>query len=83
MKISFPVGYVDSETMHQLDFEEFLWAIGDERFIPEIEKCYKNNTPMNDAFHKILLDDYFKYAFQILAYLVLFIALGVPFIVTV
>lgn len=63
MKISFPVGYVDSETMFQLDFEEFLWAVGDERFIPEIEKCYKNNTPMNEAIHKILLDDYFKYLF--------------------
>lgn len=63
MKISFPVGYVDSETMQQLDFEEFLWAIEDERFIPEIEKCYNTNTPMNETFHKILLDDYFKYLF--------------------
>ena len=28
---SFPVGYVDMLTMHPMDFEEFCWALGEER----------------------------------------------------
>lgn len=28
---SFPVGYVDMLTMHPMDFEEFCWAVGEER----------------------------------------------------
>lgn len=63
MKISFPVGYVRPETMYQMDFEEFLYAIGDERFIPIIEDCYNNNKAINEAFHKILIEDYYKYLF--------------------
>lgn len=56
MKSSFPVGKVIEKTMYPMDFEEFLMATGNERFIPGIYECYHNNTPMQDSIHTMLLD---------------------------
>ncbi len=36
---SFPVGKVDMATLHPLNFEEFLWACGEENLSSIIEEC--------------------------------------------
>jgi len=33
-----------------LDFEEFLWAIGDEVTIPFLRQCFEQRTPLGQAF---------------------------------
>ena len=55
--ISFPVGYVDHWTMHQLDFEEFLLAINlKEKYIETIKDCLNSLTPIPEAIHNKLLE---------------------------
>jgi hypothetical protein len=39
-KYSFPVGKVESMTLYPLDFEEYLWSLGEERLADEIRSCY-------------------------------------------
>jgi predicted AAA+ superfamily ATPase len=60
-KFSFPVGKVDELTMYPLDFEEFLWALGYNKLLAEIKKCYVNNEAMNFGMHELALDIYKKY----------------------
>lgn len=55
---SFPVGKVIIKYMTPMTFEEFLNAIGYEKIIPEIEKCYQNNTKMSQPLHEKLLEYY-------------------------
>ncbi len=38
--------------MYPLDFEEFLWALGERKLANYIRECYANKTPLMDAFHK-------------------------------
>ncbi len=38
--------------MHPLDFEEFLWAAGEEMLAGYIRKCYRQSEALEDAFHK-------------------------------
>lgn len=58
---SFPVGKTDSFTMHPLDFEEFLWANGDELLANEIRHCFENNDVMPEALHNRAIDMYNSY----------------------
>ena len=58
---SFPVGKVESVTLHPLDFEEFLWAIGEERLSLEIRRCFDNMEPMPDALHQKAIEFYRYY----------------------
>ena len=37
--------------MHPMDFEEFLWAMGDEQLIPYIQKQFEKQKPMGE-FHR-------------------------------
>ena len=60
-KKSFPVGKVTLIDMYPMDFEEFLIAIGKERYINLIEKCYINNETMLESIHKVLLEFYRLY----------------------
>lgn len=39
----------ESITMHPMDFEEFLWAMGDEVMMPLIRKHFEAMKPMNEA----------------------------------
>jgi predicted AAA+ superfamily ATPase len=45
-RYSFPVGNVDSITMLPMDFEEFLWALGEHRLCDEIKNSYENNQAL-------------------------------------
>ncbi|MBP5134673.1 MAG: AAA family ATPase, partial [Paludibacteraceae bacterium] len=49
---SFPVGYERQVTMHALDFEEFLWAmgIGDE-IIAMLRRHFEMRTPVDGSVH--------------------------------
>lgn len=60
---SFPVGKVNLLRMYQLDFEEFLMAMGEEEKISIIKECYEKFIPINDMLHKQLLDLYRKYLY--------------------
>lgn len=55
---SFPVGKVIIKYMTPMTFEEFLEAINYQQIIPEIEKCYKENTKMSNPIHEKLLEYY-------------------------
>ena len=58
---SFPVGNVDSMTLFPLDFEEFLWALKEERLCEEIKRSFKNNEALPYALHEKALDLYKLY----------------------
>lgn len=47
---SFPVGYVDMLTMHPMDFEEFCWALGEERAFALARSSFQGLTecPVHD-----------------------------------
>ena len=57
-RYSFPVGKVESVTLYPMDFEEFLWAAGEDRLAAEIQGCYAELTPMPDALHQKAIDLY-------------------------
>jgi predicted AAA+ superfamily ATPase len=57
-KYSYPVGKVDTITLHPLDFEEFLWAINENKLCDEIYHCYNEITPMPEALHQKAIDLY-------------------------
>ena len=58
-KYSFPVGKVDMMTLYQLDFEEFLWATGNEKLCVLIKESYAEFTPL--SLHDTALDLYKTY----------------------
>ena len=58
-KYSFPVGKVDIMTMYPLDFEEFLWANGQENLCEAIKESYKSFTHF--SLHERALDWYKNY----------------------
>lgn len=43
-----------------MDFEEFLWAMGDETLMDFIRKCYKKK-PLTDLMHRKVMDYYKQY----------------------
>lgn len=42
--------------MYPLDFEEFLWALGDTSTIPFLKQCYDNRTKVDIAHNRIMKD---------------------------
>ena len=60
-KFSFPVGNVDSLTMFPMDFEEFLWALGEDRLCENIKTAFENNEPLPLSLHQKALDIYKLY----------------------
>ena len=56
---SFPVGYVDMLTMHPMDFEEFCWALGEERAFALARASFHDLTEC--AVHDHLLGIYKEY----------------------
>jgi len=58
---SFPVGNVDSVTMFPLDFEEYLWALGEEMLCEEIKRAFHANEALPGALHEKALDIYRQY----------------------
>lgn len=58
-KYSFPVGKVEMLTLYPLDFEEFLWATGNENICGLIKDCYDNFSPL--SLHDTAMDLYKTY----------------------
>jgi predicted AAA+ superfamily ATPase len=44
-----------------LDFEEFLWALGDNATAPLIKQCFVKKTPLGQALHKKIMNDFRQY----------------------
>jgi hypothetical protein len=38
--------------MYPMDYEEFLWALGDEATFPLLQKCYETSQGLGDAIHR-------------------------------
>ena len=47
--------------MYPLDFEEFLWALGDEVTFPYIKNCFENKTPIGQALHRKIMNQFRQY----------------------
>lgn len=47
--------------MYPMDFEEFLWATGNETMMPVIEACFEKKQPMGQALHRKAMDLFRQY----------------------
>ena len=47
--------------MFPMDFEEFLWALGDESTMPLIRKCFESKSPLGQALHRKVMNDFRQY----------------------
>lgn len=61
--------------MFPMDFEEFLWAMGDESTVPLIRHCFDTKTPLGQTLHRKIMNDFRQYVLvggmpqSVLAYL--------------
>lgn len=46
----------DMVNMYPMDFEEFLWAIGDETMYSLITECFQKQKPLGQALHRKAMD---------------------------
>lgn len=60
-QFSFPVGKVDELSMYPMDFGEYLIASGRSLLKAEIEKCFENLDPMEEALHQEAMGEFKKY----------------------
>ena len=51
----------DHIEMLPLDFEEFLWAMGDEATYPLIRHCFEAKVPLGAALHRKIMNDFRQY----------------------
>ena len=51
----------DHIEMFPLDFEEFLWAMGDEATYPLIRHCFEVKKPLGAALHRNIMNDFRQY----------------------
>lgn len=47
--------------MFPMDFEEFLWAMGDETTVPFLKDCFENLKPLGQAMHRRVMNDFRQY----------------------
>ena len=47
--------------MYPMDFEEFLWAMDDEATAPLIKHCFETKTPLGQALHRKVMNDFRQY----------------------
>ncbi len=47
--------------MFPLDFEEFLWALGDIVSIPIVKQCFDAKAPLGSALHRKIMNDFRQY----------------------
>ena len=56
---------IPSEEMHiymyPMDFEEFLWALGDETLVPYMRDCFEKKKPMGQLLHRKAMDYFRQY----------------------
>lgn len=48
-------------SMYPMDFEEFLWALGDDMLMPFIKSCFVKKKPLGDALHRKAMLMFRKY----------------------
>ncbi|MBR1510255.1 MAG: ATP-binding protein [Bacteroidales bacterium] len=60
-EFSYPVGKVDELSLSPMDFEEFLWATGNDILAHEIRAHFLSNEAMPASVHSLVLDLYQKY----------------------
>ena len=51
----------DHIEMFPRDFEEFLWAIGDEATYPLIKHCFETKKPLGAVLHRKIMNDFRQY----------------------
>jgi len=51
----------EEQEMHPLDFEEFLWAMGDEVTFPLIQSHYEQKRPLGQGMHRKIMNDFRQY----------------------
>lgn len=47
--------------MYPMDFEEFLWAMGDEMMMPYIRECFAKKQPLGQSLHRRAMDYFRQY----------------------
>ena len=47
--------------MFPMDFEEYLWALGDHVTVPVIEEAFKVRKPLGDAVHRKIMKNFRSY----------------------
>ena len=47
--------------MYPMDFEEFLWALGNETLMDFIKKCYEEKKPLGQVMHRKAMDYFRQY----------------------
>ena len=62
-KSSYPVGKVRRAYMFPMDFEEFIWAIGQERLASEVRNCFISDKEMFESGHEKLIEIYKEYLY--------------------
>ncbi len=60
-QFSFPVGKVDIQTMHPMDFEEFAHAMGEGDLVERIRRSFETNEPFSAIRHEAALKLYRQY----------------------
>ena len=53
---SFPVGYTIELQLYSLTFLEFLLANNHEKIVNILQSCYDNKTPIDEFYHKKMMD---------------------------
>ena len=48
-------------SMYPMDFEEFLWALGDDTLMPVIKQCFDNKRPVGQLLHRKAMDYFRQY----------------------
>ena len=61
LSASYPVGKVHEERMYPMDFEEYLWATGKERYIKFIKKSFEDNSKC--FLHDELMNEFNRFLF--------------------
>ena len=51
----------DHIEMFPLDFEEFLWAMGDEVTVPLLRQCFETRKPLGATLHRKIMNDFRQY----------------------
>ncbi len=51
----------DTMLMHPMDFEEYLWARGDDRTMPFIRKAFEEKRPLGEKMHERIMEMYRTY----------------------
>ena len=47
--------------LYPMDFEEFLWAKGEELLMPTVNDCFKNRKPLGQALHRKIMTLFREY----------------------